>query len=163
MRGVARYIFVALALLLASEAVAQKMPERSLVRRGNRHFKRENFERSADLYQRALQCDSTSFEAKYDLASTYDRTERYEAAEKLLQSIVQDTTRIEKERGEVAYNLGNTQFAQKKYQEALDCYRKAMRLNPDDKDAVYCYMAAQVAKIAGNDGMYQYFIKKGKK
>ncbi|MBR4486717.1 hypothetical protein IKS57_05235 [bacterium] len=36
-------------------------------------------------------------------------------------------------------------------------------INPDDKDAVYCYMAAQVAKIAGNDGMYQYFIKKGKK
>jgi hypothetical protein len=39
----------------------------------------------------------------------------------------------------VAYNLGNTQFAQQKYKEALSSYRQAMRCNPDDEDAKFNY------------------------
>lgn len=139
MRVVFRYIVVAILLVAVGEATAQRMPERGLVRRGNRQFKREHFEKSTDLYQRALQHDSTSFEAKYDLASAMYRTERYDSAEQLLRSIVQDTTRTERERGEVAYNLGNTQFAQQKYKEALSSYRYAMRCNPDDEDAKFNY------------------------
>lgn len=139
MRGIAKYIVVALLLLLCGEVSAQQMKERGLVRKGNRQFKREQFEKSVDSYQRALQHDSTSFEAKYDLASALYRTERYEKAEKTLQGIVNDTTRTELERGEVAYNLGNTQFAQQKYKEALSSYRQAMRCNPNDEDAKFNY------------------------
>ena len=140
MNGVAKYIAAALLLLLVGgEVSAQQMKERGLVRKGNRQFKREQFEKSVDSYQRALQHDSTSFEAKYDLASALYRTERYEKAEKTLQGIVNDTTRTELERGEVAYNLGNTQFAQQKYKEALSSYRQAMRCNPNDEDAKFNY------------------------
>lgn len=140
MRGLMRYIVVALlALFVCGEVSAQQMKERGLVRKGNRQFKREQFEKSVDSYQRALQHDSTSFEAKYDLASALYRTERYEKAEKTLLGIVNDTTRTELERGEVAYNLGNTQFAQQKYKEALSSYRQAMRCNPNDEDAKFNY------------------------
>ena len=140
MRGVAKYIVVALlTIFVCGEVSAQQMKERGLVRKGNRQFKREQFEKSVDNYQRALQHDSTSFEAKYDLASALYRTERYEKAEKTLLGIVNDTTRTELERGEVAYNLGNTQFAQHKYKEALSSYRQAMRCNPNDEDAKFNY------------------------
>jgi tetratricopeptide (TPR) repeat protein len=130
---------VALLLLVCGEVSAQQMRERGLVRKGNREFKREQFEKSVDSYQRALQHDSTCFEAKYDLASALYRTERYDKAEKTLLSIVGDSTRTELERGEVAYNLGNTQFAQQKYKEALSSYRQAMRCNPNDEDAKFNY------------------------
>ena len=140
MRGTIKYFVVALlALLVCGEISAQQMKERGLVRKGNRQFKREQFEKSVDSYKRALQHDSTSFEAKYDLASALYRTERYDKAEKTLLGIVNDTTRTELERGEVAYNLGNTQFAQQKYKEALSSYRYAMRCNPDDEDAKFNY------------------------
>ena len=140
MRATVRYMaMVAMLLLVCGEVSAQMMKERGLVRKGNRQFKREQFEKSVDSYQRALQHDSTSFEAKYDLASALYRTERYDKAEKTLLSIVSDTTRTELERGEVAYNLGNTQFAQQKYKEALSSYRQAMRCNPDDEDAKFNY------------------------
>lgn len=140
MRAIVRYIaIVAVLLLVGGEVSAQQMKERGMVRKGNRQFKREQFEKSVDSYQRALQHDSTSFEAKYDLASALYRTERYEKAEKTLQSIVNDTTRTELERGEVAYNLGNAQFAQQKYKEALSSYRHAMRCNPNDEDAKFNY------------------------
>ncbi|MBO7220990.1 MAG: tetratricopeptide repeat protein [Alistipes sp.] len=115
------------------------MRERGLVRRGNREFRREKFEKSVDSYQEALKHDPNSFEAKYDLASALYRTERYDKAEKTLLGIVNDSTRTELERGEVAYNLGNTQFAQQKYKEALSSYRRAMRCNPNDEDAKFNY------------------------
>lgn len=139
MRALVRYVAAALLLLVCGEVSAQQMKERGLVRSGNREFKREQFEKSVDSYQRALQHDSTCFEAKYDLASALYRTERYEKAEKTLQAIVGDSTRTELERGEVAYNLGNAQFAQKKYKEALSSYRQAMRCNPTDEDAKFNY------------------------
>ena len=139
MRGIAKYIVLALVLFVCGEVSAQQMKERGLVRSGNRQFKREQFEKSVDSYQRALQHDSTCFEAKYDLASALYRTERYDKAEKTLLSIANDTTRTELERGEVAYNLGNTQFAQQKYKEALSSYRQAMRCNPNDEDAKFNY------------------------
>ena len=140
MRGTIKYfVVVLLTLFVCGEVSAQQMKERGLVRKGNRQFKREQFEKSVDSYQRALQHDSTSFEAKYDLASALYRTERYEKAEKTLLGIVNDTTRTKLERGEVAYNLGNTQFAQQKYKEALSSYRQAMRCNPNDEDAKFNY------------------------
>lgn len=139
MRAVVCYMALVVALLLGGEASAQQMRERGLVRKGNREFKREKFEKSVDSYQEALKHDPNSFEAKYDLASALYRTERYEKAEKTLQAIVSDSTRTEKERGEVAYNLGNAQFAQQKYKEALSSYRQAMRCNPNDEDAKFNY------------------------
>ena len=139
MRAIAKYLAIVVLLLVCGEVSAQQMRERGLVRKGNREFKREHFEKSVDSYQRALQHDSTCFEAKYDLASALYRTERYDKAEKTLFSIVGDSTRTELERGEVAYNLGNTQFAQQKYKEALSSYRQAMRCNPNDEDAKFNY------------------------
>ena len=139
MRAIIKYLAIVVLLFVCGEVSAQQMKERGLVRSGNRQFKREHFEKSVDSYQRALQHDSTCFEAKYDLASALYRTERYDKAEKTLLGIVNDTTRTEKERGEVAYNLGNTQFAQQKYKEALSSYRQAMRCNPNDEDAKFNY------------------------
>lgn len=139
MRAIVKYLAIVVLLFVCGEVSAQQMKERGLVRRGNREFRREHFEKSVDSYQRALQHDSTCFEAKYDLASALYRTERYDKAEKTLLSIVGDSTRTEKERGEVAYNLGNTQFAQQKYKEALSSYRQAMRCNPNDEDAKFNY------------------------
>ena len=139
MRAIIKYLAIVVLLFVCGEVSAQQMKERGLVRRGNREFRREHFEKSVDSYQRALQHDSTCFEAKYDLASALYRTERYDKAEKTLLSIANDTTRTELERGEVAYNLGNTQFAQQKYKEALSSYRQAMRCNPNDEDAKFNY------------------------
>ena len=139
MRSVVRYIVAALLLLACGEASAQQMKERGWVRRGNRQYAKDKIERSIESYQEALRHDPSSFEAKYDLASALYRAERYEKAEQTLLSIVNDERRSEEERGEVSYNLGNTQFAQKKYKEALSSYRRAMRCNPNDEDAKFNY------------------------
>ena len=132
-------MIVVLLLFVGHEASAQWMKERGWVRKGNRQFERKDFDKSVESYASALYYNPESFEAQYDLASALYKTGEYAKAEELLLTMLGDTTRTELERGELAYNLGNTQFAQQNYQSALLSYRYAMRCNPNDEDAKYNY------------------------
>ena len=135
--------------LISGEVFAQKMPERRLVRKANRQYERGDYDSSIDNYSRALQHDPQSFEAKFNTANVQFRkafvdsmqmdVKMLEKAEKTLRKLAQDSTRTDIERADVAYNLGNSLFAQQKFKEALTCYRDAMRLNPEDREAKYNY------------------------
>ena len=50
-----------------------------------------------------------------------------------------DTLRTDDERAQAFYNLGNAQFKQQKYKEALESYKQSLRLNPSDQEAKYNY------------------------
>ena len=171
MRHILKYIVVVgVALVgLTQIAVAQKMPERGLVRKGNRLFDRELYTRSSGAYQQALLQDSTLFEGRYNLANSLIRQamadtvamanmlmgsqnpngeESAEAnlsagylsqAEGLLKAATIDSLQSEDARADAYYNLGNAQFVQQKLQEALSSYRKALTLRPDDMEAKYNY------------------------
>lgn len=135
-----RIVLIAVFALLASvSATAQRMPERHLVRKGNRQFDKKLYNKSIESYTRATEAAPTSFEAAFNLANAQLRAERYDAAEKGLARLAADSTLCAADRADAAYNLGNAQFAQKKLKEALCSYRQAMRLNPDDKEAKFNY------------------------
>ncbi|MBQ1253691.1 MAG: tetratricopeptide repeat protein [Alistipes sp.] len=135
------------------------MPERGLVRKGNRLFNKERYAHSSDAYQQALNYDSTSFEARYNLGNALIRramadTTAYSdpnssqaklsagfitQAEGLLQAAAADSLRTADERADAYYNLGNSQFSQQKLQDALKSYRQSLVLRPDDMEAKYNY------------------------
>mgnify|MGYP000721362274 CR=1 FL=1 len=115
-------IFITLLLGIGS-ASAQKYPERSLVRKGNRDFAKERYDRSIERYTQALEAAPENFEAAYNLGGALYRTEKYEEAAKMLERIAADSTRTDQERAEAFYNLGNAQFKQEKYPEALESYK----------------------------------------
>lgn len=171
MRHLLKYIVVVCAAIVSFSqmAVAQNMPERGLVRKGNRLFARELYTRSSGAYQQALLQDSTLFEGRYNLANSLIRQamadtmamanmmmggqnpngeESAEAnlsagylsqAEGLLKAASIDSLQSEDARADAYYNLGNAQFVQQKLQEALSSYRKALTLRPDDMEAKYNY------------------------
>ena len=161
MRNLLRYIaLVAVALLsLAPSVEAQNMPERGLIRKGNKLFNRELYTRSSEAYQEAMLHDSTLFEGRYNLANALIRqamadstaTQNAESAEAnmsagylsqaegLLKKAALDSLQSDAARADAYYNLGNAQFVQQKLQEALSSYRKALTLRPDDMEAKYNY------------------------
>ncbi len=128
-----------LALFALGTASAQRMPERHLVRKGNRQFAKEKYDKSIESYTRATEAAPTSFEAAYNLGNALFRAGRYDGAQKALERIAADSTLADTDRADAAYNLGNVQFQQQKLKEALSSYRKAMRLNPADEQAKYNY------------------------
>ena len=50
-------------------ASAQKNPESSIVRKGNRDFAKERYDRSIERYTKALEAAPENFEAAYDLGT----------------------------------------------------------------------------------------------
>lgn len=132
-------VFTLLATIVCGEAMAQRMPERRIVRKGNRQYERAKYDESIDNYSRALREDPNCFEAKFNTANVQMQKQLYNKAEQTLRKLAQDSTRTELERGDISYNLGNALFEQQKLEEALDCYRNAMRMNPDDVDAKHNY------------------------
>ena len=132
-------LYIILFLFTASGAQAQQLPERSLVRKGNRQYNKGNYEQSAGRYEQALQAAPGQFEAIYNLGNALYKAERFDRAEQTMQQAAADSLRADTERAEAFYNLGNAQFKQQKYQEALESYKQSLRLNPSDMEAKYNY------------------------
>lgn len=135
------YLMVMLiaALALAIPAQAQKWPERSRVRRGNRAYERLDYGRAEERYQQALELCDTCFEAKFNLGDALYKQQRYDEAEKIFAALAADSTRSDLDRAHSFYNLGNSLFQQKKYQEALTAFKRSLRLNPADLETKYNY------------------------
>lgn len=139
-----RYTFIALlsivlASVVSADALAQRMPERRLVRKGNRQYERGDYDNSIDNYARALMADPDNFEAKFNTANVQVRKELIDKAENSLRKLAKDSTLLATDRADVIYNLGNVLFIQQRLEDALNCYRDAMRLNPDDQQAKFNY------------------------
>lgn len=135
------YLIVTLlvALVFSLPAQAQKWPERSRVRRGNRAYERLDYGRAEERYQQALELSDTCFEAKFNLGDALYKQQRYDEAEKIFTALAADSTRSDLDRAHSFYNLGNSLFQQKKYQEALSAFKRSLRLNPADLETKYNY------------------------
>ncbi len=134
-----KLIYLIFALMAYTGAVAQHLPERGLVRKGNKLFNKGEYAESVTRYDEALRHAPTSFEAGYNLSNALYKGEKYEEAEKRMTQVLADTLLSDADRAEAFYNLGNSQFQQKKYKEALQSYRQSLLCNPSDQEAKYNY------------------------
>ena len=73
------------------------------------------------------------------LGNALYKAERFDKAEQTMRQAAADTLRTDDERAQAFYNLGNAQFKQQKYKEALESYKQSLRLNPSDQEAKYNY------------------------
>ncbi|MFR9603435.1 MAG: tetratricopeptide repeat protein [Rikenellaceae bacterium] len=134
-----KQLLIMLLALVSFDAVAQNLPERGEIRRGNRLFDKEDYEGALESYTQALTFSPASFEANYNLSNTQQRLEQFDKAEETMAKIAADSLLSEGDRADAFYNLGNSQFGQQKYKEALESYKSSMRLNPSDTTAKYNY------------------------
>ncbi|MDE6858295.1 MAG: tetratricopeptide repeat protein [Alistipes sp.] len=135
-----RYLLYIICMFAAASASAQKYPERGMVRKGNRAYDKGRYERSIERYENALRVAPDNYEAIYDLGNALHRAERYDKAAEMLGKAAADTLRTPEERAEAWFNLGNTQLAQQKLQDALESYKNSLRMNPADEQAKYNYV-----------------------
>ncbi len=127
------------ALFVATDAQAQKFPERRLVRKGNRSYERLDYNKAAERYQQAIGVCDSCYEATFNLGDALYKQKEYDEAGKIFSALAADSTRSDLDRAQSYYNLGNTLFQQKRYQEALSAFKKSLRLNPADLETKYNY------------------------
>lgn len=136
-------------LMLPETVVAQHHKERGLVRDGNEQFAERNYRRSLNLYNAALDHDSTSYEALYNRANAYyqafsnnrgDSTYTAATSNAYFEQIAADTLLSHKQRAEAYRNLGESLFSEEQYEAALNSFRESLKLNPADKETKYNYV-----------------------
>lgn len=114
-------------------------------------LQKEEFPVAEADYRKAISLNPKSETAKYNLGNAYyDRALNGEASQRYVQAAaVADS----KENKHMAFhNLGNTFMNDKKYQEAVDAYKNALRNNPTDDETRYNLALAKEMLEKENEG-----------
>lgn len=104
--------------------------------RGNTAFLNKEIIEAEANYREALSYNSENPIPEYNLGTTLYRDEKLAEAEKRFADAAQNaTTKADKHKA--YHNLGNTYLVQKKYKEAVEAYKNALRNNPTDEETRY--------------------------
>lgn len=133
----ANKIFAVLFFLSLALAAAGQADKRD-VRAGNRKFRKGEFKEAEIDYRKAVLKDSTSVKAQYNLASSLYRQEDYEGAGKALSAIAPEGAPAS-----CHFNSGDVALKRKDYAAAVQAFRNALLLDPDDLDAKENYIYAK--------------------
>lgn len=147
---------IILLILINFKSFAQS--EKKIIREGNEKYKNEKYLTSEELYQKAINIDTTkiSFAGNFNYGDALYKQEKFEQAEKIFTKLAENIS-DKKKLGKIYYNLGNSQLKQtiplakeqkldeavKKMESSIESYKKSLRNNPKDKEAKYNFVYAK--------------------
>jgi Ca-activated chloride channel family protein len=122
-------VTLGLALLSACGSPAEKLNQQ-----GNEAFAKQAFQDALQAYASAKIESPELAEPYYNAANVLYRQEKYaEALEEIQKALAQAEDDELEERGH--YNKGNASFNTQEWETAVEAYKAALLLNPDDQDA----------------------------
>ena len=144
-------------ILSTFQLFAQK--ENRYIREGNKEFFANQYGNSEVSYQKALDIDSNSYEANFNLADAFYKQKKYDEAIKKYSKLLKGQSDKSK-LSELHYNIGNAHFkkvekllagqkaneAIKELDKSIDAYKKSLMNNPNDKEAKYNLTFAKYLK-----------------
>lgn len=121
-------------VLLVTATVAFCQQERPLVIKGNELYKRQQYDKAAEEYQKAADINEKNPQAMYNLGNALYKNKKAEAAEKVYE-IAAENAKDASGKSRADYNKGVARTRQNKLQESIDAYKDALRLVPTDEEA----------------------------
>jgi hypothetical protein len=139
------YILIILNTIIVSLAFAQ---EKKFIRQGNSAYADSVFDESELKYRKALEKNSNSYDAGFNLGDALYRQKKYDEAIKQFENLSHSET--SKENIAKAYhNLGNSLLqakddkGQPRLEDAVEAYKNALRNNPKDNETRFNLAQAQ--------------------
>ena len=121
---------------LAAALCVQAQSEESLIRKGNRSYRKEKFEKAEECYRKALELKPVSVEAQFNLGDALYSKGEYDAASAAFQKVL-ELTGDKEIKSNAVYNMGNCLLAQDMFYDAFNIYKVSLKLNSDNADALY--------------------------
>ena len=143
------FFLVEIYLTLGINLLAQQ--ENSLVRKGNDKYIDKKYEEAQVDYLAALDINTDSYKARFNLADAYYMQKKYDNALKEL-SFLANNEKDKMRLSSVYHNIGNCYFKMGKLNEAEDAYKKALRNNPSDMDTKFNLAFVKRNKNQGGKG-----------
>ncbi len=125
---------IGIILLIGVSFQAYCQDEQTLLLNGNELYKKQQFDKAAEQYQKATDLDEKNVKAQYNLGNALYKTKKNDAAEKAF-SLAAENTKDEKLRSRALYNKGVSLSRQKKLAGSIDAYKETLRLAPQDEEA----------------------------
>lgn len=123
-------------LLLFIPLFTYSQKERALIREGNERYESKEFDKAEDAYKRALKQNKESFEAAFNLGTSFYKQGRYlEAAQQFEKLTLQAVGKDQK--AMVFHNYGNALLKSKMIVESVNAYKLALQQKPDSQDTRY--------------------------
>jgi len=119
-------------LFLAVFAFSQNATE-SIIK-GNILYQQSQFDLAEVQYRKALEYEPDNEKAKYNLAAALQRQSKFDDAAKLLDDLA-GSSKDNSIKSAAYYNQGVAYTKMKNLDASIESYKKALRLNPDDKEA----------------------------
>jgi Ca-activated chloride channel homolog len=113
-------------------AIAQNATQSVL--NGNQFYQQSQFDLAEAQYRKALEYDPGNEKAKYNLANALQRQSKYDEAAKLLEDLA-GSSKDNSIKSAAYYNQGVANTKIKNLDASIESYKKALRLNPNDKEA----------------------------
>lgn len=136
------YILLSVMLLAVSFAEAGAQTDKREVRKGNRSFKDGSYTEAEVEYLKAVDKDSLSVAANYNLANTYFRKGEYDNAKAALER-AREVAMASPDGALYFYNLGSVAIAQHDWKTAVEALQLSLLMNPDDLNAKENYIYAK--------------------
>lgn len=127
-----RLFILFICTILMFSANAQKTAQ--LIEKGNQDYKKKHFAKANASYSKAIEKDKTNAVAKFNSGNAKQQLKNYEDAAKSYEAAAK-TTNDPILKSQAFYNQGLSFIRQKKLNEAIDAFKKSLRLNPEDNEA----------------------------
>jgi Ca-activated chloride channel family protein len=103
-----------------------------------RAYESENYEQALDLYDDSMQYDPYNPELNYNIGTVLYRQNKLQDAEQSFLRVLDKKSICSPELYKrAAFNLGNTCFQEKKWQDAIDAYDKVLAIDQHHEDALF--------------------------
>jgi len=117
---------------------------RSLPEQAEQAYKQKDYQKALEFYQEAQTQNPDSDTLAYNLGNTMYKLGRYQEAGKLYNRILENKNPVLS--ADSYYNMGNTLYRmgratddQQSYSQAVEAFKQAVMLDPEDRDAKYNY------------------------
>jgi tetratricopeptide (TPR) repeat protein len=107
--------------------------KKSFLRDGNELYTDSSYNDAEMQYRKSLEKDQDYFNASFNLADAVYKQERYEESSALFDALI-DNAPTENALAKVYHNLGNSLTQEQKLEEAIEAYKNALRINPNDAE-----------------------------
>jgi tetratricopeptide (TPR) repeat protein len=123
-------------LMILSVSVGFSQTETSHFRKGNDLFNSGKFTDAEIEYRKGLAKKQDSWTGKFNLADALYKQNKYKEASVILDSLSK-TTKNNKQLSSVYHNMGNAQLKNKDYEQSVESFKKALKLDPKAEDSRY--------------------------
>jgi len=141
------------AILACMATLSHAQTNNSLILKGNKLYEEKKYKEASQEYEKALQKNPNNLPGIFNLGNSLYQQGQLDASRKVLAAAAK-TANNKDAKGQANYNIGNTYMQEKKWEDAVDYYKQALRNNPQDADAKYnlSYAMEMMKKQNGGGG-----------